>query len=87
MAIIMPIKELRDTTKISEACHNTSEPIYITKNGYGDMVIMSISTFNSISLQNEIDCAISRFEKELADGVEFLDAEDALKALRRKHLG
>ena len=87
MAIIMPIKELRDTTKISETCHNANEPIYITKNGYGDMVIMSIDTFNAMSLQNEIDSAITKFEKEVADGVEFLNAEDALKTLRRKHLG
>lgn len=87
MAIIMPIKELRDTTKISKACHSTREPIYITKNGYGDMVIMSMDTFNSMLQQNEIDSAITRFEKELADGVEFIDAEDALRALRRKHLG
>lgn len=33
MPTILPIKELRDTTKISETCHSTDEPIFITKNG------------------------------------------------------
>ena len=45
MPKIIPIRELRDTTMISELCHNTEEPIFITKNGYGDMVIMSLETF------------------------------------------
>lgn len=42
---ILPIKELRDTNKISDLCNETNEPIFITKNGYGDMVVMSIKTY------------------------------------------
>lgn len=45
MPKIIPIKELKDTNKISEMCKNSDAPIYITKNGYGNMVIMSIETF------------------------------------------
>ena len=44
MPKIIPIRELRDTTAMSEMCHNTEEPIFITKNGYGDIVIMSLET-------------------------------------------
>ena len=39
------IKDLRDTNKISDLCNETNEPIFITKNGYGDMVVMSIKTY------------------------------------------
>lgn len=42
MPKIIPIRELRDTMMISELCHNTEEPIFITKNGYGDMVIIQM---------------------------------------------
>lgn len=49
MAIIKPIKDLRNTNLISEECHKNKEPIYITKNGYSDLVIMSDEYFNSIS--------------------------------------
>lgn len=49
MPKIIPIRELRDTNAISEMCHNTEEPIFITKNGYGDMVIMSLETFEKNS--------------------------------------
>ena len=38
MPQIIPIKELKNTSEISEMCHRTEEPIYITKNGYGDML-------------------------------------------------
>ena len=43
MPRIIPIRDLRDTGKISEMCNASREPIYITKNGYGDMVIMSMA--------------------------------------------
>lgn len=49
MPKIIPIKELKNTSEISEMCHKTEEPVYITKNGYGDMVIMSIETFEGVS--------------------------------------
>ena len=41
MPQIIPIKDLKNTSEISEMCHRATEPIYVTKNGYGDMVIMS----------------------------------------------
>ena len=49
MPKIIPIRELRDTTTMSELCHSTEEPIFITKNGYRDMVIMSLETFEKNS--------------------------------------
>ncbi|MEE3486711.1 MAG: type II toxin-antitoxin system Phd/YefM family antitoxin [Bulleidia sp.] len=41
MEKIIPIKDLKNTGKISEMVHNSNEPIHVTKNGYEDMVIMS----------------------------------------------
>ena len=41
---ILPIKELRDANKISDLCNETNEPIFINKNGSGDMVVMRIKT-------------------------------------------
>lgn len=49
MPKIIPIRELRDTNALSEMCHSTEEPIFITKNGYGDMVIMSLEAFEKNS--------------------------------------
>ena len=41
MPVIKPITELRDTNAISEICHKQQQPVFITKNGYGDLVVMS----------------------------------------------
>ncbi len=48
MPQIIPIKELKDTSAISELCHKAEEPIFITKNGYGDMVLMSTELFEAM---------------------------------------
>lgn len=44
----MPIKELRNTNDISDRCHAKREPIFITKNGYGDFVVMSMETYEDL---------------------------------------
>ena len=48
MPQIIPIKELKNTSEISEICHGTDEPIYRTKNGYGDMVIRSMEVYEQM---------------------------------------
>ena len=46
MVNIVPITEMRNTTKMFELSEN--EPVYITKNGYGSRVLMNIQTYNYI---------------------------------------
>ena len=50
MPIIIPITDLRNTTKISELCHGKNEPVFITKNGYSDLVIMSMEAYEACLL-------------------------------------
>ena len=45
MPRIIPIRDLKDTAKISEMVHESDEPIFVTKNGYGDMAIMSMKAY------------------------------------------
>lgn len=44
MPKIIPIRDLKKTSEISLLCRESDEPIFVTKNGYGDMVIMSMKT-------------------------------------------
>jgi prevent-host-death family protein len=46
---IVPIAELRDTKHVLQMCRETREPIIVTKNGYGELVIMSIATFTEMT--------------------------------------
>ena len=87
MPQIRPITDLRNTTEISDLCHAKREPIFITKNGYGDLVVMSIEAYEEMLENARTDTAISEAEKEYADDGVLLDAREALSSLRRKHFG
>ena len=87
MPQIRPITDLRNTNEISEICHARPEPVFITKNGYGDLVIMSMETYEAITETAVIDTAISEAEAELEQNGQLFDAKDALASLRRKHFG
>ena len=63
MPKIIPIRELRDTNRMSEMCHESEEPVFITKNGYGDMVIMSLETFEKNSGMSDFYGDV-KFKKE-----------------------
>jgi PHD/YefM family antitoxin component YafN of YafNO toxin-antitoxin module len=85
MPQIRPITDLRNTNEISDVCHKTKEPIFITKNGYGDMVVMRIETYEHIAETRAIDDAIAEAEEEYNTTRVLSDAADILASLRRKH--
>lgn len=84
MPQIIPIKDLKNTSEISEMCHKAEEPIYITKNGYGDMVIMSMeiyeNTMKKIAMYHDIEVS----EQQVANG-QVKDARASLKEMRAKY--
>lgn len=87
MPQIRPITDLRNTTEISALCHAKREPLFITKNGYGDLVVMSIEMYEEMLDAARVDDAIHAAEEAYeADGV-LMDAREALSSLRRKHFG
>lgn len=52
MPAIRPISDLRNkSTEISEFCHSTREPVFITKNGVGVMVVMSMEAYEGQQAQ------------------------------------
>lgn len=85
MPRIRPITDLRNTNEISELCHAKKEPVFITKNGYGDLVIMSIETYEVMLDENELDQEIARAEAEYCLDGKLIDVREALNTLRRKH--
>ena len=74
MPQIRPITDLRNTTEISDI-------------GYGDLVIMSIETYEAMTETAAADAAISEAETEFRQNGQLYDAREALSSLRRKHFG
>jgi len=55
MPSIRPSSDLRNKySEISEFCHKNGEPVYITKNGQGDLVLMSMETFDKLINKSEL---------------------------------
>ena len=77
MPQIRPITDLRNTNEISDICHARREPVFITKNGYGDLVIMSIETYEAMMESAATDAAISEAESECS-GSTICPAEETL---------
>ena len=87
MPIIMPIKDLRNTTEISNIAHQVQEPIFITKNGYSDLVVMSSELYDKFARINRIDQAIYESELELSNGASAVDAETVFTELENQYQG
>lgn len=63
------------------------EPIFITKNGYSDLVVMSSELYDKFARINRIDQAICESEQKIANGAEAVDAEIVFAELEKKHFG
>lgn len=84
MPKIIPIRDLKDTTAISAMCHESDEPIFVTKNGYEDMVVMSAEVYDKTMIFQEINIKLDEAKKDIAEG-RTRDARVALKELREEY--
>lgn len=85
MPEIRPIKNLRNTNEISELCHELNEPVYITKNGYGHLVVMSMDTYREKLAKAELYEKLIEAETELNNKDELLDAEMVFEKLKDRY--
>ena len=85
MPVIIPIRDLRKTTEISELAHKTREPIFVTRNGYIDLVVMSSETYDRFAQIERVDDIIRNAEIEAANGTELIPADQAFDMLDKKY--
>lgn len=84
MPQIIPIRDLKNTTEISQLCHKNDEPIFVTKNGYGDMVIMSMKTYERTMYMQDVYAKLSEAEASVQKG-DVMDGFDSLRSIREKN--
>lgn len=87
LPVIIPIKDFRNTSEISDMAHKTQEPIFITQNGYCDLVVMSSELYDKFTKNNWIDQAIYESEKEMEGDGASIDLDEAFEKLNRKYYG
>ena len=77
MPEIRPVSDLRNNFgEISRIVHEKREPVFLTKNGRGDMVVMSIAYYDELQYHNEVFTKLKEAELEArASGVRYDHAE------------
>ena len=79
---IRPISELKNTTGISNLCREVKAPVFITRNGYSDMVIMSIDTYERGMAMLELYGQLDEAEAQIEAGVPTKSHKDIINSLR-----
>lgn len=81
---IIPMRDLKNTVEVERQCKEEQGPIFVTKNGYGRLVVMDIEYYEStIQKMEEARLLIEALED--AEECRVLDGEEALLKLREKY--
>ena len=84
MPQIIPIRDLKKTSEVSQMCKEIREPIFVTKNGYGDMVLMSMETYENTMFMNDVYKRLEEGENSIKKG-DMLDGFESLKAIEEEY--
>lgn len=84
MATIRPVSDLRNKfTEISRLCHESGEPVFITKNGEDDLVVMSMELYEREMARLELYALLGEAEDDVRRG----DRGTTVASVRKKILG
>lgn len=84
MTTIKSSTDLRNNyNEISSYCHETGDPVFVTKNGRGDLVVMSIDSFNRLMGRQELYQLLEKSESDFAEG-KTLTFQDSFKQLKKE---
>ena len=85
MPIIRPISDMRNKfNAISEMCHQENEPVFLTKNGQGYLVVMSIELFEKQQALLDLYQKLGEAEAESMAGAPVISHEELMTKLRKK---
>lgn len=81
---IRPVSDLRNNfADISKTVHETAQPVFLTKNGYGDMVVMSMEAYEKMQFESDIYYKLAEAEREAEETNERFSSKDILTAMKK----
>ena len=85
MPIIKPISSIRHRTReIAAICHKQDAPVYLTTNGVGDLVVMSINHYERLRAQVDLFDKLGVAESQAAAGKKGITHKQMMAKLRRR---
>ena len=83
MNMIRPVSDLRNNfAEISNTVHETAQPVFLTKNGYGDMVVLSMEAFENMQFESEIYFKLQEAEREAEHTNKRFSSKEVLNAMK-----
>ena len=83
MSMVRPVSDLiNNFVDISKTVHETAQPVFLTKNGYIDMVVLSMEVFENLQFGGEVYFKLQEAEKETELTEQRYCSKDALKAMK-----
>ena len=83
MNMIRPVSDLQSNLpEISRLVHETAQPIFLTKNGYGDMVVLSMEAYEKLQFDNEVYYKLQAAEREAASTNVRYTADNVSRAIK-----
>ncbi len=82
MLQIRPVSDLRNKFPDIEKIVNTGEPVYLTKNGYGAMVVLSLEEYSRLT--DGVEAALNKADRLAAEDTTRMSHEEVFGKLRRK---
>ncbi len=84
MSNIRPVSDLRNHfADISKTVHETGQPVFLTKNGYGDMVVLSMDAYENLHFESEVYYKLQEAEKEADRTKRRFSSKDVLKEIKK----
>ena len=81
--IIKPSASIRNNyNEIAEICRTTHEPVFLTKNGEGDLVVMDLETYNKREAALDLRETLKEVEELRKEGVQDIPAEEVSRRMR-----
>jgi prevent-host-death family protein len=83
MPTIRPISDLRNrANEVSRICHEEDQPVFITKNGQGDLVVMSHTHYERLQAQLDLYRKLGEAEAQAARGAKGIGHQEMIRRLR-----
>ncbi len=83
MNMIRPVSDLRNNfAEISKTVHETAQPVFLTKNGFGDMVVLSMEAYENLQFESEVYAKLQEAEREAEATEQRFSSKDVLKAMK-----
>ena len=83
MKMIRPVSDLRNNfAEISKLVQETAQPVFLTKNGFGSMVVLSMEAFENLQLESEVYFKLREAEDEAEKSSQRFSSKDVLSAVK-----